>query len=316
VTERPHDALFKAAFSVPAHAAGLLGSVLPRTIVDEISWETLTIVDGSFIDAELADRQSDLLFSAALGGTSALLYVLLEHQSSTDRDMPLRMLGYVVRILDRHRRDHPTESLPLVLPIVISHAPGGWTAPRDMNALFAPHPTSLPGVEPHVPSFEFILDDLSSLTNEDIKRRAIALFPRVVLWLLRDARDGERLLQNFADLGRAFFAAVHEPSGMSALMQVFRYLALVADDFHFTALRDTLQREVPMSDRPYMTHAERLRGEGRAEARAEVLSKLLTLKFGPLPAEVTTRVTTATAEDLDRWIERVLVAERLDAIFA
>jgi hypothetical protein len=61
-----------------------------------------------------------------------------------------------------------------------------------------------------------------------------------------------------------------------------------------------------------MTHAERLRGE----ARAEVLSKLLALKFGPLPAEVTTRVTTATAEDLDRWIERVLVAERLDAIFA
>lgn len=50
MTEKPHDALFKAAFEKPEHAAGIFRSLLPTTLVKAVAWDTLTRESGSFID--------------------------------------------------------------------------------------------------------------------------------------------------------------------------------------------------------------------------------------------------------------------------
>ena len=57
------------------------------------------------------------------------------------------------------------------------------------------------------------------------------------------------------------------------------------------------------------TAAEQLRDEGRAEGRAEALLKLIQLKFGAVPDDVAQAIQTASVDQLDRWIERVLSAE-------
>ena len=56
--------------------------------------------------------------------------------------------------------------------------------------------------------------------------------------------------------------------------------------------------------------------EADAAARADVLSKLLTLKFGVLPEDVIARIGAASVDQLDRWVERVLTAESLDDVLA
>src|SRR4051812_38544168 len=93
MTSRPHDALFRSAFESPEAAAALLRELLPVPVRDAITWDTLHRESGSFIDVALADRHSDLLFSARLragrGKAKALLYLLLEHQSTADPTMPL-----------------------------------------------------------------------------------------------------------------------------------------------------------------------------------------------------------------------------------
>ena len=66
-------------------------------------------------------------------------------------------------------------------------------------------------------------------------------------------------------------------------------------------------------DLPYL---RKIRNEGRREGEAEVLLRLLRVRFGPLPAAVTERITAADAETLLRWSERVLSAPTLDAVFA
>ena len=48
----------------------------------------------------------------------------------------------------------------------------------------------------------------------------------------------------------------------------------------------------------------------------QVLTKLLTLKFGVLDAADEARIKAATPEQLDRYVERVLTAETLAAVFA
>ena len=55
--------------------------------------------------------------------------------------------------------------------------------------------------------------------------------------------------------------------------------------------------------------------KGRAEGEAKSLTRLLELRFGPLPAAVKMRVGGANLAQLDAWIDRVLDAKSLDAVF-
>ncbi|MCZ7684711.1 MAG: DUF4351 domain-containing protein [Sandaracinaceae bacterium] len=56
------------------------------------------------------------------------------------------------------------------------------------------------------------------------------------------------------------------------------------------------------------------KAEGEASGRAQLLLKLLQLKFGALPDEVTARVVSASIDELDRWGERVLAATTLNDV--
>ncbi len=60
--------------------------------------------------------------------------------------------------------------------------------------------------------------------------------------------------------------------------------------------------------------AEKLREEVRNEERRKILFRLLTLRFGDLPAEVTSRIQHATLEQLEIWIERVLTAHSVTEV--
>lgn len=54
--------------------------------------------------------------------------------------------------------------------------------------------------------------------------------------------------------------------------------------------------------------------EGELQGRAAMLMKQLTLKYGPLPMTASERVQQASAEELDRWAERILSAASLDEV--
>jgi predicted transposase YdaD len=71
---------------------------------------------------------------------------------------------------------------------------------------------------------------------------------------------------------------------------------------------------------PYITNIERMsiekgRQEGRQEGEMVMLGRLLTQRIGPLPDEMEQCLHAATVQELDRWAERVLDAQRLDEVF-
>jgi hypothetical protein len=57
------------------------------------------------------------------------------------------------------------------------------------------------------------------------------------------------------------------------------------------------------------------RTEGVLEGQARALARQLERRFGPLPAEVRTRLADAGQDTLDGWLDRVLDAATLDAVF-
>jgi predicted transposase/invertase (TIGR01784 family) len=71
-------------FSQTKHAASLLRDNLPTAIAERIDWTSFERLPESFVDEELAWRFTDLLFRAKLSGRDAFIYVLIEHQSTSD----------------------------------------------------------------------------------------------------------------------------------------------------------------------------------------------------------------------------------------
>jgi predicted transposase/invertase (TIGR01784 family) len=323
MTSRPHDALFKAAFEHPEHAEGLLRKILPAQLCAVVDWQTLTHEPGSFIDPLLGDRHCDLLFSVRLrNGSQAYFHLLFEHQSTLDPDMPRRMLGYLMSFWDRYRKQSP-DPLPVVIPILICHAPGGWTAPTSMQALFGAALADVPGLAEFVPHFRLLVEDLAHLSNDDLHELALAAFPTLALWLLRDARDPDKLFANLDHWADAFYDAVHAPSGMEALVQLLSYLSWVCTDEHYQQFCETIRKRLPEAEDTVMTYAEKLIEQGRKEGlenglvqgQTRLLVKQLTLKFGDVPPAHQATITNATLEQLERYAARVLFVDTLAAVF-
>lgn len=75
----PHDKLFKVGFSDPETAAGFLRGELPAALGEAVDWSRLRLEPGTFIDTHLRVSASDLLFSAPVGESECLVYILFEH---------------------------------------------------------------------------------------------------------------------------------------------------------------------------------------------------------------------------------------------
>jgi flagellar biosynthesis/type III secretory pathway protein FliH len=56
--------------------------------------------------------------------------------------------------------------------------------------------------------------------------------------------------------------------------------------------------------------------KGRKEGERALVRKLLTLRFGELPADAEQRLEQASLAELERWAERVLTARNLAAVLA
>lgn len=263
----PHDRLFKSTFSQVDEARGLLQSVLPDALVVRVDWSTLSPLAGSFVGEELRLRHTDLLFAAQIAGRDARLYLLVEHQSSQDPLMAFRMLVYVTRILESHIADPEADArLPLVIPIVISHAEGGWSAPLDVAELFdVPEP--LAGVvAPYLPRLRYWLDDLHATTEEALRQRPLSAQGRPTVLTLREAKV-KAFAVALRRWGGLLKALEQASEGITKLSRLLEYILFVGDE-PAAAIRDVLTLELSEPTiEGAMTTAEQLREEGRLEGR-------------------------------------------------
>ena len=326
--ETPHDALAKFVFKNPERAAAELSIVLPEALSKRFDWSTLRLHDGSFIDPELVETYSDLLFQVDLAKYPTLVYVLFEHKSSPQRLTPFQLLCYVVRVLESHVRQCrvqkiPALPLPPVIPMVLHHSESGWTAPTELLPLFGPVLQAVPELEACLPSLHFIVDDISHLSDEQLRQRALDAVTKLALWAMRDGRAPARLLESFGHWADLLNELEDAADGGEALDVIFRYISKVANGLDVDQLRQAARQLAPRIESRIMTIAEQMRREGRAEGRAEgrleggaaILQGLLEEKFGPLPEHLNDRLRAATEEQLTCWAKRVLIADSFEAVF-
>jgi predicted transposase/invertase (TIGR01784 family) len=328
MSSSPHDALFKAVLGQPEHARGALRSVVPAAVAEALDWPTLACCAGSFIDPVLNGRHADLLFSVAWrGGGEALVYVLYEHQSTSDSRMAFRILRYLVRIWERWLADHPrAEALPVIVPVVLYHGAEPWSAPVAFDALFEIPDAVRPAIAPHLVRFTYLVDDLSEIPDDQLRARAMTALGRLVAACFKHARTRADLLEILSGWADVVREVVRAPHGLEALVLVMRYILLVNDHVEPEALQAFLERVAgPDAKDTIMTAGERLiqqgiqQGvqQGVQQGERALLLRQVRRRFGDnVDADIERRLATASAEQIATWADRVLSAQTLPELFA
>ena len=264
------------------------------------------MMEGSFVDEALAASQSDALLKVELkSGKPAFVYALAEHKSWPDPALPLQLARYTLRIWDRHAggRAEDLRSLPPVIPIVVFHGSKSWNVAASITEMIAADDPALA----ILPGSRYILRNLGTMGIDDLSTE-----PALRAGLITLKREA---LTHLAEVVAGL------PRDSTYRRQIMEYIVRVYDNLDIAAFRQRLRQEDRTEDLEAFvgTIAETLIEQGKAEGlaagKAELLTQLLTRRFGPLPETVTNRITWGSLADLERWFDAAIDAESLEAIF-
>lgn len=326
----------------PEHLRDLLRSVVPD-LAENFDCARARLLEREFPLEDWHARAADLPFEIPyrLGEEErwALLLVLIEHQSDTDRLMPLRLLLFAVMYWDRQWRDwkalpepRPRLELRPVLPIVLYTASVPWGSTRTLVDLLG-EPKEF---HAFAPRWEPLIWNLAERTPEELLASAGDWFK-----MLAVLRAAEADPATFRDI---YTRAVHDLAALGAQEPVRWYdLMKVLLTWVYwrraDAERDPLvaatvasqvdqerQKEIQaMTSKWGPTLFEKALAQGRDEGEAKGqlvmaranLRALVENRFGAIPPTLTQRIEATT--DLDRLqaaLVQVLHAQSADELLA
>ena len=214
----PHDKFFKQVLSREEVARDFVSHYLPEEVRECLDVDSLIVSKDTFVDQELREYFSDLLYSIDIkGGGPAYVYLLFEHKSFSDPVTGFHVLRYMVRIWELCQKRGETRPLPPIVPMVVYHGKGRWKVGLAFHDLFD-LPEALGRL---VPNFDYLLCDLTRYSDEEIKG-AVSL--RVCLLLLKHI-FGDDLPEKLPEILGLLKGLSHQRSGLEYLETVLRYVA-------------------------------------------------------------------------------------------
>lgn len=309
-----HDSSYKFLFSQPELVRDLITGFVPDDWLHSLDYSTLEKVPGSYITEDFRQREDDIVWRVRAGEAWVYLYLLLEFQSSIDRYMALRVMVYVGLLyqdLIKAGQALPDGRLPPVLPIVLYNGSRPWTATTEIGDLIP----KVPGLTAQFrPAMQYLLIDESAYSDTELaslKNLVAAVFriehlskPEDITHLVDCLQDW---LTDRPDLRRLFAL------WLRATLKRNRKCPIVLPQ-----VDDLQEIRVMLSDR-LEQWAEAYKAEGMQQGEQHramlTLQRQLTRRFGQIPPEVTARIAAAPLEVVEVWLDRILDAETLTAVF-
>ncbi|WP_040741759.1 Rpn family recombination-promoting nuclease/putative transposase [Nocardia tenerifensis] len=321
----PHDTYFRRVLTRSSDAVCAIRGAVPDNLAELVDWSVMELLSCSFISRELRSRYTDILYRTRMAGREAYIYVLVEHQSSVDRMMALRMLGYLVDIWRYYLRQNPkARTLPPVIPVVVHNNSTGcaWSAETEVYDLIDVEEPARSAMDPWLPRLRFLLDDVATMDMEALRARKLTPATLVMLVLQQIAPGNSHLEADMKPLLEDVRAMQEQPGGIDDLITMFTYIITVGETTA-ESLESLTDQLGPRAKEAAMTTADQLRAEGEARGRAEgeargraeVLLELLASRFGSVPRRIVDAVCNADQEQMRLWSRRILTAGSLDEIF-
>jgi predicted transposase/invertase (TIGR01784 family) len=264
----PHDRFFKATFGRAEVAVEFLEHYLPPTVAAALDWTTLRAEKEAFLDPQLTQHPTDLLYAVNLhGGDQGFVHLLFEHKSYVESRINLDLLRYRVRIWEQWLKDRNTGRLPVIIPVVFYHGAGRWTVKRQ----FAETVVEAPGLQRYVPTCEYHLVDVSGRRDEELRGAVILQVALLTFkYIFRDEL-GERL----PEILRLLRELEEGSSGLDFIRSLLRYLAQITGTGRLseTTFRQAVTEALTGGDEMMMSLAEQWVQEGWQKGQQEGLQK-------------------------------------------
>ena len=323
-----HDSGYKYLFSHAELVQELLETFAPPGVSELLDYTTLRLESGNYVTPAMKPRADDIVWSVELQGRRIYLYLLLEFQSTPDDTMPMRMLQYVAALYDHLLRSKAVDiadGLPPVLPIVLYNGDARWRQSSELYSLIRPHP---PVLKPFQPQLKFWLLDEGAFPAaelEDMQRVMAAIF---CFEHTPDTAAAKRAIRSLADaiakspfkqrLDRVLarwvkYRLESRMPGLATpdaeeLTKGMHMLETNIDRWEAQAIAKGVQQGIQQGMQQGVQ-------QGMQLGEALLLQRLLTRRFGELPAAQQAKLSAATPAQLETWGDRVLDAASLDQVF-
>lgn len=167
-----HDVIFKYIMEKPKVITTYLQAELPKTLVKNIKWDSLTHEPTNLGSPMVNEKRADILLSLELKSSEKMyVYFMFEHQSTDVHSMAWRFYEYLYLwysnyIKTIHNGRFP-DKLPFVFPLVLYNGLEAWKSPTSLQDLI-----EVPvGCSQYSPRLSFHLRDLSQTDDTEIQRQ-------------------------------------------------------------------------------------------------------------------------------------------------
>ncbi|EOS8570428.1 Rpn family recombination-promoting nuclease/putative transposase, partial [Escherichia coli] len=213
-----HDAAFRKTLKDPAAARDFLEQVLTPYQKSRCNLDTIELESTTFVAESLRQSACDVLLSMKTNdGKDGYIYTLIEHQSSPDKFIPLRMMRYILAVMEQHIEEH--KCAPVVIPVLFYHGakrpypyPMNWVDCLDDPVY---------GREIYGEQKPFSLVDVSTLTDDEIEHyhRMAAL-----MFTMKSGTSGDviELIGKSITLTDKYGSSVHQNIVLTYLMELYQ----------------------------------------------------------------------------------------------
>lgn len=318
--QKLHDKFFKETFGNVETTKNFLIHYLPKRLLNVIDVNSLEVQKDSFINKELQEHFSDLLFKVIICHQEGYLYLLFEHKSYIDETISIQLLKYIVEIWSQKQAKEHTKHLPIIIPIVIYHGKKNWNIPTSLGEFLNGYNQLPKEIKRYVPNYEFLLYDISRYSDEEIKGTAQL---KILFTLFRDLNTGDAHRQKEAIFRSIYFLneLENKKTAIGYLETLVHYVFNVVKDFTKDDMKTMIEKidHTNLKGRDVvMTLADLLRKEGmeigETKALANTAILLLTKKLGNLPHDLKEMITRANKETLQAILMNIFSIEYVDDV--
>ena len=174
----PHDKYFRTMLSNKEVAKDFLEWHLPDFIKERIDLDTVEAKKDSFVDDNFKKLETDILFSLNFNNKPGYIYTLVEAQKKPDRLMPLRLLKYLIAIMEHHTKNNEGTQLPTIYPLILYQGKHLWNHSTNFFELFVE-----PDLAKQILTNDFQLVDIHRIPDSEFGKHFLSgVFEACIKW--------------------------------------------------------------------------------------------------------------------------------------
>ncbi len=252
-----HDGLAKKNLSDPIAAQEFLDHYLPYSCKSLLDLNTLKIEEESFVEENLKQKFSDLVFSInTKNNQKAFIYMLVEAEVSPKYWTAFKLWKYMFLLLEKHKTKKKSK-FPLIIPLLLYHGNTPFTVPRNLWELF-----SEPSLAKELMGGDYQLVDLYAMPDDEIKNKAhLGMMEYFMKYVhVRDMlKLWEKFLENFKSC-----ILLDKEKGYIYIRNFLWYTGSKLPEDKYQDLENIIREHIPKEDKEALmrTIAQKYREEG------------------------------------------------------